>query len=191
MPPAVRPSKPKPKEKPKAAPVATVVEDPKVTDLVLYEVASRESGEVVAIYSREAFMAMTLEKKAESYAQLDQFLKTLNKYRRELEALLTVAMHAARPDPSKPVNVPTSIPGVTISLPSGLEDKTLGVGETQAFAEELHKISEQAEKDIVSYRPTIDKKAVNKWRTVPGPVADLIVRVYQPHPKAVEVKVTQ
>jgi len=156
-----------------------------------YEITIPETGEVYALSSRETFDSMDTMGKAEAFAQLKQFSKAVNSLVRELEPLMTLALHNSRPDPSKVVNIPTSIPGVTVCLPSGLQDKTLGKGEVKHFADELHAISAEAEKEIISYEPCIAKAAVNKWRTIPGPVAELILRVYCPGPKTVEIKIKE
>jgi hypothetical protein len=152
-----------------------------------YEIVVAQTGESIPICTRETFISMDLKTKAEVFAQLCQFLKEAYKLKKELEALMTSAMNEARNDFSKPVNIPVA-PGVMVSLPTGTEDKDLSKKEVSDFAELLHKLNEEAEKEIISYIPSVDKRAVNKWRTVPGPVSDLIVRFYQPHSKSCEIK---
>lgn len=157
-----------------------------------YQVTINETGEMYALASRERFQALaTVGEKAEAFAQLKRFYKTLGALVREIEVLMTASLHAARPDPNKVVNVPTSMPGVTVSLPAGLEDKTLNKGEVRAFADSLAEINVEAYKEIIDMEPIIKKAAVNKYRVMPGPVADLILRTYAPHPKSAEIKVKE
>lgn len=168
-----------------------VEEAPKAPEIVpfAYGVTVGDTGEMVQIKGRDAFLALpTLEAKATAYAQARKFHSDLGKLCRELEVLMTAAAHAARPDPSKVTNIPTEVPGVMVALPSGLEDKKLGKGETKAFAEALQAINPQAYADIIEMEPTVKKAAVNKWRTIPGSVADLILKTYDPQPKSVEIK---
>lgn len=169
---------------------SVAVDEPKAPEVLpaVYAVTICETGEVQNITTREAFLALpTLEAKATAYAQARKLYSDLGKLCRELEVLMTAAAHEARPDPSKVVNIPTEVPGVMVALPSGLQDKTLGKGEVRAFAESLRAYPE-AEREIIEMEPTVKKAAVNKWRTIPGPVADLILKTYNPQPKSVEIK---
>ncbi|MCK9463132.1 MAG: hypothetical protein M0R80_26210 [Proteobacteria bacterium] len=156
-----------------------------------YQITIVETGEVVTIRGRDAFLALpTLESKATAYAHLVEAIKKLSALKRELDVLMTAAAVSARPDPSKVVNIPTEVPGVTVELPSGLKDKTLSKGEVEAFANALLEYPE-ARNEIIEEIPNIKKVGVNKWRTIPGPVADLILKTYDPQPKTVEIKVKE
>ncbi len=157
-----------------------------------YEVTINETGETYALTSRERFDALpTVEAKAEAFAQIKGFHKQLAALVRELEPLMTIALDRARPDASRAVVVTTSIPGVTVEIPKGLEDKDLGKSEVEAFARELQALDQEAYKAIIEMTPSIRKAEVNKRRDIPGPVADLIKKVYQPHAKKAEVKIKE
>jgi len=167
------------------------VEEPKAPEVVeaVYQIPVCESGEVQNIVTRERFLALpTLETKATAYAMARKFHSDLGKLVRELEVLMTAAAHAARPDPTKVTNIPTEVPGVVVALPSGTEDKRLSKKEIEAFAANLNTTNQQAYAEIIEMEPTIRKAAVSRWRTIPGPVADLILKTYDPQPKSVEIK---
>ncbi len=157
-----------------------------------YQVNINETGETYAITSRERFDALpTVEAKADAYAQLKGFQKAINALVREIDPLISQALDKARVDSTRAVTVLTSVPGVTVTIPKGLEDKELGKGEIEAFASALQKLDENAYKLCIEMNPSIKKAEVNKLRDIPGPVAELINRTYQPHAKKAEIKIKE
>jgi hypothetical protein len=65
-----------------------------------------------------------------------------------------------------------------VELPAGYAEKTLKVGEVEAFSKALQKLDTDAFDQVISMTPKVNKVAVNNLRKEIGPIKDLIDKTY-------------